>query len=98
MRLLMPGEVSFTSVLSKVLVDLATGDGNALQGEDMSGIEAGGCMIRSVANRRLGEFVDIAAVELGFSLFCGSLMHLLELSPSTITFFRCVVAASHSSS
>jgi hypothetical protein len=53
LRLLIPSQVSPTGILSKVLVDLATGDGNALQGE--SGIEAGGRTVRSLAIRRLGE-------------------------------------------
>jgi len=55
LRLLLPSQVSPTGVLSKVLVDLATGDGDALQGEKGSGIEAGGRTVRSVAIRRLGE-------------------------------------------
>jgi len=54
LRLLLPSQVSPTGVLSKVLVDLATGDGNALQ-ESGSGIEAGGRTVRSIAIRRLGE-------------------------------------------
>jgi hypothetical protein len=46
----MPSMVSPTGALSKVLVGLATGNGNALQG---SGIEAGGRTLRNVAIRRL---------------------------------------------
>jgi len=53
-RFLMPSMVSPTGALSKVLVDLATGDGNALQAEQGSGIEANGRTVRSVAIRRLG--------------------------------------------
>lgn len=51
LRLLMPSQVSPTGALSKVLADLATGDGNALQGR---GIEANGRTLRNVAIRRLG--------------------------------------------
>jgi hypothetical protein len=50
LRMFMPSMVSPTGALSKVLVGLATGDGNALQG---SGIEAGGRTLRNVAIRRL---------------------------------------------
>jgi hypothetical protein len=53
LRLLMPSQVSPTGVLSKVLVDLASGDGDALRVEKGSGIEAGGRTVRSSAIRRL---------------------------------------------
>ncbi|KAK9384520.1 hypothetical protein V1515DRAFT_611294 [Lipomyces mesembrius] len=53
LRQFMPGQVTPTSVLSKVLVDLATGDGNALQAG--RGIEAGGRTLRNLAIRRLGQ-------------------------------------------
>jgi len=53
LRLLLPSQVSPTGILSKVLVDLATGDGNALNAESGAGIEAGGRTVRSVAIRRL---------------------------------------------
>ena len=52
LRLLMPSQVSPTGALSKVLADLATGDGNALQAG--RGIEANGRTVRNVAMRRLG--------------------------------------------
>lgn len=55
LRFLLPSQVSPTGVLSKVLLDLATGDGNVLQGGKGSGIEADGRTVRSVAIRRLGE-------------------------------------------
>ncbi|KAI8918452.1 hypothetical protein DFJ77DRAFT_428518 [Powellomyces hirtus] len=51
MRVLAPSMVSPVGELSKVLVDLATGDGTALEG---SGIEAAGRTVRSSAIRRLG--------------------------------------------
>ncbi|KDQ62180.1 hypothetical protein JAAARDRAFT_30081 [Jaapia argillacea MUCL 33604] len=52
-RALMPSQVSPTGVLSKVLVDLATGDGDPLP--EGVGIEAGGRTIRSSAVRILGR-------------------------------------------
>jgi len=55
LRQLMPSQVSPTGTLSRVLVDLATGDGNALQAEKGSGIEDGGRTVRSLGIRRLGE-------------------------------------------
>jgi hypothetical protein len=55
LRQLMPSQVSPTGTLSQVLVDLATGDGNALQAEKGSGIEDGGRTVRSLGIRRLGE-------------------------------------------
>jgi hypothetical protein len=51
--LLLPSQVSPTGPLSKVLVDLATGDGNALKAEPGAGVEADGRTVRSVAIRRL---------------------------------------------
>jgi len=53
LRLLLPSQVSPTGPLSKVLVDLATGDGNALKVTPEAGIEADGRTVRSVAIRRL---------------------------------------------
>jgi len=50
MRLFVPSQVSPTGELSKVLVDLATGDGNPLEG---AGIEAEGRTLRNSAVRRL---------------------------------------------
>jgi len=54
-RLTIPNMVSPTGMLSKVLVDLATGDGNALPVEKGNGIEADGRTLRSSAIRRLGK-------------------------------------------
>src|SRR5216117_2569804 len=48
-RRLMPNQISPTGILSKVLVDLAIGDGNALPEEKGNGIEAGGRTLRNVA-------------------------------------------------
>jgi hypothetical protein len=53
LRLILPSQVSPTGILSKILVDLATGDGNALNAESGAGIEAGGRTVRCVAIRRL---------------------------------------------
>ena len=53
LRLFLPSQVSPTGILSKVLVDLATGNGDALQAAKGSGIEAGGRTVRSSAIRRL---------------------------------------------
>jgi hypothetical protein len=55
LKTLVPSQVSPTGPLSKVLVDLATSDGNALQGDKGSGIEASGRTVRSPAIRRLAE-------------------------------------------
>ncbi|KDQ20965.1 hypothetical protein BOTBODRAFT_81707, partial [Botryobasidium botryosum FD-172 SS1] len=50
LRMLIPSQVSPTGQLSKVLVDLATGDGSPLP--DGKGIEAEGRTVRSLAIRR----------------------------------------------
>ncbi|TFK53438.1 hypothetical protein OE88DRAFT_1655575 [Heliocybe sulcata] len=52
-KTLAPGSVSPTSELSKVLVDLATGDGSALK--EGPGIEAEGRCVRSSAIRKLAK-------------------------------------------
>ncbi|KAK9330748.1 hypothetical protein V1520DRAFT_276566 [Lipomyces starkeyi] len=52
-RQFLPSQVTPVKVLAKVLVDLATSDGNALQGGP--GIEGGGRTLRNVAIRSLGE-------------------------------------------
>ena len=53
LRLFLPSQVSLTGVLSKVLVDLATGNGDALLAAKGSGIEAEGHMVWSSAIKRL---------------------------------------------
>jgi len=50
-RTLTPSHTSPTGLLSQVLVDLATGDGQPLSGD---GIEANGRTLRNTAIRRLG--------------------------------------------
>jgi len=55
LKLFMPSLVSPTGPLSKVLVDLATGDGNPLQEIYGNGIEAGGRTVESLAIRLLGD-------------------------------------------
>jgi len=54
LKLFVPNQVSPTGILSKVLVDLATGDGNELPVKQGNGIEAGGRTVRSLGIRRLG--------------------------------------------
>ncbi|OZJ03817.1 hypothetical protein BZG36_03817 [Bifiguratus adelaidae] len=53
LRRFLPNQVSPVGILSKGLVNLATGDGNPLPAA--SDIEAGGRTLRSAAIRRLGE-------------------------------------------
>ncbi|KAI9750793.1 MAG: hypothetical protein M4579_006314 [Chaenotheca gracillima] len=55
LRTLLPSQVSPTAILSKTLVDLATGDGGPIvPKEGQSGIEAEGRTVRSAAIRWLG--------------------------------------------